>query len=162
MARIGMLISQDRRTARRLNYAEHRHSSSVRAGPPRQQPHHQTDDGFEDFRYARIILSGIEIAHMIRKELMQNDGGTNTAAEQFYFLSCKYSYLFMNSIASLCYRDPTIRLPPIDLRLHICNVQTRIANIAIGELGGNGGVKCPALRGYRRSLDDGWNLACDE
>jgi hypothetical protein len=34
----------------------------------------------------RIILSGIEIAHMIRKDLMQNDGGTNTAAEQFYSL----------------------------------------------------------------------------
>ena len=34
----------------------------------------------------RIILSGIEIAHMIRKDLMQNDGGKNTAAEQFYSL----------------------------------------------------------------------------
>jgi putative transposase len=34
----------------------------------------------------RIILSGIEIAHMLRKDLMQNDGGKNTAAEQFYSL----------------------------------------------------------------------------
>jgi hypothetical protein len=40
--------------------------------------------GFKDFRCEHIILSGIEIAHMIRKGLMQNDGGTKTAAEQFY------------------------------------------------------------------------------
>jgi len=42
--------------------------------------------GFKDCRGARIIPSGIEIAHMIHKELMQNDGGTITAAEQFYSL----------------------------------------------------------------------------
>jgi transposase-like protein len=42
--------------------------------------------GFKDFSCARIIQSGIEIAHMIRKELIQNDDGRNTAAEQFYSL----------------------------------------------------------------------------
>lgn len=42
--------------------------------------------GFKDFRCARIILSGIESAHMIRKGLMQNDGSTKTVAEQFLSL----------------------------------------------------------------------------
>jgi putative transposase len=42
--------------------------------------------GFKDFRCARIILSGIEIAHMIRKGSMKNLGGTKTAAEKFYSL----------------------------------------------------------------------------
>ncbi|CAG4901573.1 IS6 family transposase ISBmu21 [Paraburkholderia gardini] len=43
--------------------------------------------GFKDFRCARIILSYIEITHMIRKRLMHNDGGTKIAAEQFYSLA---------------------------------------------------------------------------
>jgi putative transposase len=43
--------------------------------------------GFKDFRCARIILSGIEIMHMIRKGQMCDDGIVSTAAEQFYFLS---------------------------------------------------------------------------
>ncbi len=42
--------------------------------------------GFKDFRSARIILSGIEIAHMIRKGQMCDDGVASTAAEQFYSL----------------------------------------------------------------------------
>ena len=42
--------------------------------------------GFKDFRCARIILSGIEIAHMIRKGQMCDDGVASTAAEQFYSL----------------------------------------------------------------------------
>ncbi len=42
--------------------------------------------GFEDFRCARIILSGIKIAHMIRKGQMCDDGVASTAAEQFYSL----------------------------------------------------------------------------
>ena len=42
--------------------------------------------GFKDFRCARIILSGIEIAHMIRKGQMGDDGVASTAAEQFYSL----------------------------------------------------------------------------
>ena len=40
--------------------------------------------GFKDFRCARIILSGIETMHMIRKEQMKADGLKRTAAEQFY------------------------------------------------------------------------------
>jgi putative transposase len=43
--------------------------------------------GFKDFRCARIILSGIEIAHMIRKGQMCDDGVTSTAADQFYSLA---------------------------------------------------------------------------
>ena len=43
--------------------------------------------GFKDFRCARIILSGIEIAHMIRKGQMCDDGVVSTAAEQFYSLA---------------------------------------------------------------------------
>jgi putative transposase len=42
--------------------------------------------GFKDFRRARIILSGIEAMHMIRKEQMKDDGLTRTAAAQFYSL----------------------------------------------------------------------------
>ena len=41
---------------------------------------------FKDFRCARIILSGIEIAHMIRKGQMCDAGVASTAAEQFYSL----------------------------------------------------------------------------
>ena len=42
--------------------------------------------GFKDFRCARIILAGIEIMHMIRKEQMKDDGGDRTVAAQFYSL----------------------------------------------------------------------------
>ena len=42
--------------------------------------------GFKDFRCARIILSGIEIAHMIRKGQMRDDGVASTTAEQLYSL----------------------------------------------------------------------------
>jgi hypothetical protein len=42
--------------------------------------------GFKDFRCARIILSGIETMHMIRKAQMKDDGVSRTAAEQFYSL----------------------------------------------------------------------------
>jgi transposase-like protein len=41
---------------------------------------------FKDFRCARIILSGIETMHMIRKGQMKADGGVRTAADQFYSL----------------------------------------------------------------------------
>ncbi|EIN01366.1 integrase catalytic region [Paraburkholderia hospita] len=40
--------------------------------------------GFKDFRSARIILTGIEIMHMIRKGQMRNDGIARSLAEQFY------------------------------------------------------------------------------
>ena len=43
--------------------------------------------GFKDFRCARIILSGIEVMHMIRKGQMQVKKDTHpSAAEQFYSL----------------------------------------------------------------------------
>lgn len=42
--------------------------------------------GFKDFRCARIILSGIETMHMIRKGQMKDSGVTRTAADQFYAL----------------------------------------------------------------------------
>ena len=42
--------------------------------------------GFKNFRCARIILSGIETMHMIRKGQMSDDGIAQTAAEQFYSL----------------------------------------------------------------------------
>src|SRR6267154_487265 len=41
--------------------------------------------GFKDFRCARIIPSGIEVMHMIRKGQMKTENGTHpSAAEQFY------------------------------------------------------------------------------
>ena len=43
--------------------------------------------GFKDFRCARIILSGIEIMHMICKGQMRGDGIAVTAADQFYSLA---------------------------------------------------------------------------
>ena len=42
--------------------------------------------GFKDFRCARIILSGIEVMHMIRKGQMKDAGIPRTAAAQFYSL----------------------------------------------------------------------------
>jgi putative transposase len=42
--------------------------------------------GFKDFRCARIVLSGIETIHMIRKGQMKDSGVTRTAADQFYSL----------------------------------------------------------------------------
>ena len=42
--------------------------------------------GFKDFRCVRIILSGIETMHMIRKGQMKDSGVTRTAADQFYAL----------------------------------------------------------------------------
>ncbi|SIT52212.1 hypothetical protein BN2476_2130032 [Paraburkholderia piptadeniae] len=40
--------------------------------------------GFKDFRCARILLSGIEIMHMITKGQMENRGVGYTHDEQFY------------------------------------------------------------------------------
>src|SRR5476649_615785 len=42
--------------------------------------------GSKDFRCARIILSGIEIAHMIRRGQMCDDGVASTSAQKFYSL----------------------------------------------------------------------------
>ena len=43
--------------------------------------------GFKDFRCARIILSGVELMHMIRKGQMRDDGRGLSAAQQFYMLA---------------------------------------------------------------------------
>ncbi|MBC8743074.1 DDE-type integrase/transposase/recombinase, partial [Paraburkholderia sp. UCT31] len=42
--------------------------------------------GFKSFRCARIILSGTELMHMIRKGQMQDERDIKTAAVQFYSL----------------------------------------------------------------------------
>jgi putative transposase len=42
--------------------------------------------GFRDFRCARIILSGIEVMHMIRKGQMKGLAVDRTVASQFYSL----------------------------------------------------------------------------
>jgi putative transposase len=43
--------------------------------------------GSKDFKWARVILSGIEVMHMIKKGQMQYAGKiTPTAAQQFYSL----------------------------------------------------------------------------
>ncbi len=43
--------------------------------------------GFKDFRCARIILSGVELMHMIRKGQMRDDGRGLSAAQQVYLLA---------------------------------------------------------------------------
>ena len=43
--------------------------------------------GFKDFRCTRIILSGVETMHIIRKGQMEGDGVARTAAEQYYSLA---------------------------------------------------------------------------
>ncbi|MGF6962522.1 transposase-like protein [Paraburkholderia youngii] len=42
--------------------------------------------GFKNFRCARIILSGIDVMHMIRKGQMKDDDVDRTVAAQFYSL----------------------------------------------------------------------------
>ena len=43
--------------------------------------------GFKSFRCARILLGGIEVAHMIAKGQMKDNGARQTIAEQFYSLA---------------------------------------------------------------------------
>ena len=43
--------------------------------------------GFKSFRCARILLGGIEVAHMISKGQMKDNGARQTFAEQFYSLA---------------------------------------------------------------------------
>ena len=43
--------------------------------------------GFKSFRCARILLGGIEVAHMIAKGQMKNNGAGPTHAEQFFSLA---------------------------------------------------------------------------
>ena len=43
--------------------------------------------GFKNFRCARILLGGIEVAHMIAKGQMKDNGARQIPAEQFYSLA---------------------------------------------------------------------------
>jgi transposase-like protein len=43
--------------------------------------------GFKDFRCARILLSGIEPMHMIKKGQMKDGGRGQTPAQLFYSLA---------------------------------------------------------------------------
>jgi len=43
--------------------------------------------GFKEFRCARILLSGIELMHMIRKGQMKNGGRGQTPAQLFHSLA---------------------------------------------------------------------------
>jgi transposase-like protein len=43
--------------------------------------------GFKEFRCARILLSGIELMHMIRKGQMRNGGKGQAHAQLFYSLA---------------------------------------------------------------------------
>jgi transposase-like protein len=43
--------------------------------------------GFKDFRCARILLSGIELMHMIRNGQMKNDGVGQTPAQLLFSLA---------------------------------------------------------------------------
>ena len=43
--------------------------------------------GFKNFHCARILLSGIELMHMIAKDQMEDGGIGYTRAEQFYSLA---------------------------------------------------------------------------
>jgi transposase-like protein len=42
--------------------------------------------GFKNFRCARILLSGIEVMHMVRKGQIKDNCVAQTAAQQFYSL----------------------------------------------------------------------------
>ena len=87
-----MLLDAIQRGERRARDAHHDSSSQVPNNVVEQ------DDraikritrpmlGFKDFRCARMILSGIEVMHMIRKGQMKTAKETaRSAAEQFYCL----------------------------------------------------------------------------
>lgn len=74
--------------------------------------------GFKNFRCARSILSGIEIAHMIRKGQMCDDGVASTAAEQFYSLSMQ-AVLFNHSY--LLTLSPLTRHNLVAFGVLLCN-----------------------------------------
>ncbi len=64
--------------------------------------------GFKDFRCARVILSGIEIMHMIAKGQMKHTGKIKpSAACQFYSLVTKLSSPYRLCTNQLPYRDRT-------------------------------------------------------
>ncbi|SIT48379.1 hypothetical protein BN2475_990009 [Paraburkholderia ribeironis] len=64
--------------------------------------------GFEDFRCSRIILSGVEVIHMIRKGQMKNDVDDRTAAA--HLLTGDISNPIYMGKCSAChsYRDRTL------------------------------------------------------
>ena len=43
--------------------------------------------GFKNFRRARMLLGGIEVAHMIAKGRMKDNGAQQAFADQFYSLA---------------------------------------------------------------------------
>ena len=40
--------------------------------------------GFKNFRCARILIGGIEVAHLIAKGQMKDNGARQTPVDQFY------------------------------------------------------------------------------
>src|ERR1700693_1637966 len=89
-----LVVCSSRRTYGSQGAAAQQCAAATRPGPSGYQTHHPTDArrkcpwgmlGFKNFRCARIILSGIEVMHMIRKGQMKTENGIHpSAAEQFY------------------------------------------------------------------------------
>jgi hypothetical protein len=67
--------------------------------------------GFKDFRCARIILSGLEVMHMIRKGQMQDSGIPRTTAKQFYSLMTCPHQIDLSQPSILIATEPELLLP---------------------------------------------------
>lgn len=61
--------------------------------------------GFRNRRCARILPGGIELAHMIAKGQMKDNGARQTFAEQFYSLAAKQSYSYLEFLNVPSCRD---------------------------------------------------------
>jgi hypothetical protein len=61
--------------------------------------------GFKNFRCARILLSGIELAHMIAKGQMKDNCIERSHAEQFYSLASYVILIIARMIRFPPYRD---------------------------------------------------------
>ena len=61
--------------------------------------------GFKNFRCARILLSGIELAHMITKGQMKNNCFERSRSEQFYPLESYVILIILRMIRFPPYRD---------------------------------------------------------
>src|SRR6202162_3487087 len=91
-----LVVCSSKRTYGPQGAAAQQCAAATRPGPSGHQTNHPTDArrkcpwgmlGFKDFRCARIILSGIEVMHIIRKGQMQVKKDTHpSAAGQFYSL----------------------------------------------------------------------------
>ena len=68
---------------RQVKYLNNIVEQDHRAIKRRTRPIH----GFKNFRCARILLSGIELRHMIKKWQMKDGGRGQTPAQLFYFLA---------------------------------------------------------------------------